>query len=57
VDAAVTRIGPNAAAFFNPTIPAFGTLWAVLFLGETLDLHHLAGFGLVIAGVMLSARR
>ena len=56
-NAAVGRIGPNAAAFFNPTIPAFGTLWAILLLGEPLHGHHLAGFGLVIAGVLMSARR
>ncbi len=56
-NAAVNRIGPNAAAFFNPTTPVFGPLWASLFLGESLHLYHLAGFGLVIAGVLLSARK
>lgn len=56
-NAAVNRIGPNAAAFFNPTIPAFGTLWAIVFLGEAVHPYHLAGFGLVIVGVFLSARR
>ena len=56
-NAAVKRIGPNAAAFFNPTIPAFGTLWAIVFLGEQVHLYHLAGFALVIAGVLLSSKR
>jgi drug/metabolite transporter (DMT)-like permease len=54
---AVMTLGPNVAGFFNPVIPVFGTLFAVTFLGEPLRLYHLAGFALVIGGVVLTSRR
>jgi drug/metabolite transporter (DMT)-like permease len=54
---AVPLVGPNVAGFFNPLIPVFGTLFAVLFLGEQLLLYHLAGFALVLGGVVLTSKR
>jgi len=54
---AVMALGPNVAGFFNPVIPVFGTLFAVTFLGEPLRLYHLAGFALVLGGVVLTSRR
>ncbi|HMH18240.1 MAG TPA: DMT family transporter [Burkholderiales bacterium] len=54
---AVAEVGPNVAGFFNPVIPVFGTLFAVMFLGEPLHAYHLAGFALVLGGVVLTSRR
>jgi len=54
---AVTALGPNVAGFFNPVIPVFGILFAVIFLGEPLRAYHLAGFALVLGGVVLTSRR
>jgi len=54
---AVAVVGPNVAGFFNPVIPVFGTLFAVTLLGEPFRLYHLAGFALVLGGVVLTSRR
>jgi drug/metabolite transporter (DMT)-like permease len=54
---AVASVGPNVAGFFNPVIPVFGMLFAVIFLGEPLRPYHLVGFALVLAGVVLASRR
>jgi drug/metabolite transporter (DMT)-like permease len=54
---AVAAVGPNVAGFFNPVIPVFGILFAVMFLGEPLRAYHLAGFALVLGGVVLTSRR
>jgi drug/metabolite transporter (DMT)-like permease len=54
---AVLLVGPNVAGFFNPVTPVFGTLAAVIFLGESLHAYHLAGFALVLGGVVLTSRR
>jgi drug/metabolite transporter (DMT)-like permease len=55
---AVPVIGPNRATFFNPLIPVFGVLGAVIFLDEQLYGYHVAGFVLVVLGlVLVSIRR
>jgi drug/metabolite transporter (DMT)-like permease len=54
---AVAALGPNVVGFFNPVIPVFGILFAVAFLAEPLRAYHLAGFALVLAGVVLTSRR
>jgi drug/metabolite transporter (DMT)-like permease len=54
---AVPIVGPNVASFFNPLVPVFGTLAAVLMLGEQIHGYHLAGFVLVLAGLVLTSKR
>ncbi|OGA16014.1 MAG: hypothetical protein A3H32_13735 [Betaproteobacteria bacterium RIFCSPLOWO2_02_FULL_63_19] len=54
---AVPVVGPNVAAFFNPLNPVFGALAAVLVLGERIHGYHVLGFVLVLAGLVLTARR
>lgn len=54
---AVAALGPNVVGFFNPVIPVFGVLFAVILLGEPLHGFHLAGFALVLGGVVLTSRR
>ena len=50
-------IGPNRAAPFLHLVPVFGSAMAILLLGEQLRLFHLAGYALVLAGVVIASRR
>lgn len=53
----VEMIGSNRAGVFLHLVPLFGSVMAVMLLGEELRLYHFIGFGLIIAGVTLAARR
>jgi drug/metabolite transporter (DMT)-like permease len=53
----VQLIGANRAAPFFHTIPVFGSVMAIFFLGESLQLFHLFGYGLVLMGVFVAARK
>ncbi len=53
---AVELVGANRAAPFLHLMPVFGTGLAILFLGETLAWFHLAGYALVICGIILATR-
>ena len=50
----VSIVGPNRAGFTLHLLPAFGTLFAILFIGESLHLYHVVGIGTIIAGVLLA---
>jgi drug/metabolite transporter (DMT)-like permease len=56
----VTVVGANAAGFTLHLLPAFGTLLAILFLGESLGEsfggYRAAGIATIVAGVILAAR-
>jgi drug/metabolite transporter (DMT)-like permease len=52
---AVPMVGPNVATFFYPAAPVFGSLAAVVVLGEQLGAHHFTGFVLVLGGLFLSS--
>jgi drug/metabolite transporter (DMT)-like permease len=51
---AVQQVGPNRAGLFSHLMPVFGTLLAVVFLGESLRAYHFAGFALILAGIVLA---
>lgn len=53
----VAEVGANRAGQFLHLIPVFGTALAVVFLGETLKLFHLAGAVLIFGGIYLAAPR
>ena len=53
----IALIGPNRAAPFFHLVPVFGSAMAILLLGEQLKLFHLAGYALVLAGVVIASRR
>ncbi len=53
----VELIGANRAAPFFHLIPVFGSVLAIVFLGERFRLFHLAGYALVLTGVAIAARR
>ena len=46
-------VGPNRATIFLNLVPVFGVSLAIIFLGEQLFTHHLAGIGLVGLGIFL----
>jgi drug/metabolite transporter (DMT)-like permease len=53
----IELIGANRAAPFIHLMPVFGSVLAILFLGERPQLFHAAGYALVLGGVALAARR
>lgn len=50
----IAAVGPTRTATVTYLIPAFGTLWGVLFLGEPVTAGMLAGLALVAASVALA---
>ena len=53
----VAAVGANAAGFTIHLLPAFGTLLAIAFLGETFAPFHAAGIATILAGVLLATLR
>lgn len=53
-NAGVAAVGANIAGFTVHLLPMFGTVLAILFLGESLRLFHVAGFAAILAGVALA---
>lgn len=53
-NAGVAAVGANIAGFTLHLLPMFGTLLAMLFLGEAPQLFHAAGFAAILAGVVLA---
>jgi drug/metabolite transporter (DMT)-like permease len=53
----IALIGPNRAAPFFHLVPVFGSAMAILLLGEEPRLFHLAGYALVLAGVVIASRQ
>ena len=51
---AVARLGPHVAGFSMHLMPAFGTVLAILLLGEKLRPYHLLGFAAILAGVLIA---
>lgn len=50
----VEVIGANRAGLFIHLMPVFGSLMAILFLGETFRWFHAAGIGLIVSGIIMS---
>jgi drug/metabolite transporter (DMT)-like permease len=53
----IELIGANRAAPFIHLMPVFGSILAILFLGERPQPFHAIGYALVIAGVAVAARK
>ncbi|BCJ89903.1 DMT transporter permease [Terrihabitans soli] len=53
----VELIGPNRASPFFHLMPVFGSVIAILFLGEQPQIFHALGFALVLGGVFVATRR
>ncbi|WP_377807960.1 DMT family transporter [Azospirillum sp. A29] len=54
---AVELLGPNTAGLAIHLVPVFGSLLAILFLGEQPHLYHGIGIALIAAGILLATRR
>jgi drug/metabolite transporter (DMT)-like permease len=53
----VQQVGANVAGMFVHLMPVFGTLLAWMFLDERLQLFHVAGIALILAGIYLTTRK
>jgi drug/metabolite transporter (DMT)-like permease len=53
----VQLIGANRAAPFFHVVPLFGSVMAMVFLGEHPELFHIIGFALVLTGVFVASRK
>jgi drug/metabolite transporter (DMT)-like permease len=53
----IALIGPNRAAPFFHLMPVFGSVMAIVLLGEQPQLFHLVGYALVLAGVVIASRQ
>jgi drug/metabolite transporter (DMT)-like permease len=56
-NAGVAQAGASRAGVFLNLMPAFGTLLAVVLLGEPFRLFQAVGIGLIVAGVTLGQIR
>jgi drug/metabolite transporter (DMT)-like permease len=52
----VAEVGSNIAGIFVHLMPAFGALLAWLFLGERIQVFHIVGIALILAGISLTTR-
>jgi drug/metabolite transporter (DMT)-like permease len=52
----VAVVGASAAGFMLHVLPVFGTLLAIVFLGETFQAFHAAGIAIILAGVVMATR-
>jgi drug/metabolite transporter (DMT)-like permease len=53
----VQLVGANRAAPFFHVVPLFGSVMAMVFLGERPQPFHFVGFALVLTGVFVAARK
>lgn len=53
----VELLGANRAGLFLHLMPVFGSLMAMLFLGEHFKSFHAVGIFLILSGIVLAARK
>src|SRR5579862_2816937 len=53
----IELIGANRAAPFIHLVPVFGSVLAVILLGERFELFHAVGYGLVFTGITVATRK
>ena len=53
----VVALGAARSGVYLHLIPLFGAALATLFLGERLQVYHVAGFALILTGITLTSRR
>lgn len=53
----IELIGPNRASPFFHLVPVFGSVMAIVFLGEQMRLFHVIGYVLVLLGIFVASRR
>jgi drug/metabolite transporter (DMT)-like permease len=55
--AGIRRAGPGIGAFFVNLTPLFAAMLSSAFLGELPHAYHALAFGLIVGGIVVSARR
>ena len=53
----IKLVGANRGGMFLYLMPVFGSILAILFLGESIRWFHLAGIGFILPGLLLAARK
>lgn len=53
----IQLVGANRGGMFMYLMPVFGSILAIVFLGEALRWFHLAGVGLILPGLLMAARK
>jgi drug/metabolite transporter (DMT)-like permease len=53
----IELIGANRAAPFIHLVPVFGSVLAIVLLGEQFRLYHAIGYGLVFTGITVATRK
>ena len=53
----IELIGANRSAPFLHLVPVFGSVLAIVFLGERPQLFHVVGYALVLVGITVASRR
>ena len=53
----IDLIGANRAAPFIHLVPVFGSVLAILLLGERFELYHAIGYGLVFSGITIATKK
>jgi len=51
----VEEVGANVAGLFVHLMPVFGIVLAWLFLGERMEVYHVAGIALILAGIWVTS--
>jgi drug/metabolite transporter (DMT)-like permease len=52
----VEQVGASVAGLFVHLMPVFGTILAWIFLGERLQIFHVAGIALILTGIYVTSR-
>ena len=52
----VRRLGSSGAMVFYNTLPLYGALLCILFLGEQMELVHIVGGALIIGGGLWASK-
>ncbi len=53
----ILLVGANRGGMFLYLMPVFGSILAIVFLGEAIRWFHLAGFGLILPGLLMATRK
>jgi len=53
----IELIGANRAAPFIHLVPVFGSVLAIVLLGERFELYHAVGYGLVFSGITIATKQ
>jgi len=56
VNRGVELVGANRAAPFIHLVPVFGSVLAIVFMGERFELFHAIGYGLVFSGITIATK-